>query len=277
MTDELRKGFEKALPLLREYLPDLVFGDGYALMVYYCYVVKDRESEPLRTGDIDILVPEKVSVRGAKTLDQTLRDAGLSPVLKGRGILPAVSYEGSIEGVELEIEFLTDQVGPREDEVIKVQENLNAQALRFTRISLENSMEVEVDDVYFEGTREPVRIKVPTPAAFIFNKGLVFTRRNDLLKKAKDLYYIFDILASLDALREGIICDMAELKEKYPSWFKRFTANLSTCFEEPTSKGVGWVADQRPPNAFLELAHDQFRRYTYGVFRDFLERVQVDR
>lgn len=176
MKDELSKGFEQALLILRDYLPDMVFGGGYALMVYYRYVVRDREREPLRTGDIDILVKDRVPAKGRKPLDQILTSAGLSRALKGRGDIPAVSYQGTVEGIEIEIEFLTDQKGPREDEIILVQEDLNAQALRFTGISLENHMEVVLDDIYFEGTSEPVRIRVPTPAAFIFNKGLVFTR-----------------------------------------------------------------------------------------------------
>ncbi len=276
MKDELRKGFEQALLLLRDYLPDIVFGGGYALMVYYRYVVKDRESEPLRTGDIDVLVTERVPVRGGKTIDETLVQAELSPALKGRGLLPAVSYEGNIKGVDIEIEFLTDQKGPKEDEIIRVQEGLNAQAMRFTGISLENSMKVVLDDIYLGGTSEPVQIRVPTPAAFIFNKGLVFTRRKNLPKKAKDLYYIFDVLASLEILKDGLYRDMDHFRKTYSPWFKRFTANLGKHFEDPTSEGVRLVMDQRPPNAFPELNPDQFARYVFAVFRDFIKRIQRD-
>ena len=124
--------------------------------------------------------------------------------------------------------------------------------------------------------RSPVCIRVPTPAAFVFNKGLVFTRRNDRLKKAKDLYYIFDVLTSLEILRDGIYSDIGGFRETYSPWFKRFTANLRGHFEDLTSEGVRWVVDQRPPNAFLELTPDQFGRYVFGVFRDFIQRIQRD-
>ena len=59
-------------------------------------------------------------------------------------------------------------------------------------------MNVEIDDFYVGGEPRYLEVLVPTPAAFIFNKGLVFRRRNNHLKKAKDLYYIFDILANLE-------------------------------------------------------------------------------
>ena len=73
--------------------------------------------------------------RGEKTLDRLLLDAGLSLILKGHGRRPAVSYEGEIEGVAVEIEFLTHQKGPKDVEIITVQENLHAQALRFISVS----------------------------------------------------------------------------------------------------------------------------------------------
>lgn len=276
MKDEFSRGFEQALLILRDYLPHMVFGGGYALMVYYRYVLGDREREPLRTGDIDILVEGRVPAKGRKPIDQILTSAGLSRSLRGRGGIPAVSYQGTVEGVEIEIEFLTDQKGPKEEEIIRVQEDLNAQALRYIGVSLENNMEVVLDDIYFEGTSEPVRIRVPKPAAFIFNKGLVFTRRNDRLKKAKDLYYIFDVLTSLEVLRDGIYRDMGGFRETYSPWFKRFTANLGKYFEDPASEGVRLVVDQRPPTAFLELTPDQFGRYVFGVFRDFTQRIQRD-
>ena len=274
MKDEMKTGFLMALWLLRDYLPDIVIGGGWVPMIYYHYVVGDKNREPIRTRDIDILTKEKVPVRGEKTLDRLLLDAGLSPILKGHGRRPAVSYEGEIEDVEVEIEFLTHQKGPKGIEIITVQENLYAQALRFISVSLENTMKVEIDDFYVGGEPRYLEVLVPTPAAFIFHKGLVFRRRNNHLKKAKDLYYIFDILANLEGMERQIYEGMAGLKKKYPTWFKTFMKNLGEFFRKPTSEGIELVSGQRPSNAFTGLTNDQFRLYVLGIFGDFILKIK---
>lgn len=88
---------------------------------------------------------------------------------------------------------MTDQAGSREDPVIEVQKGLHAEVLRYIIISLDNVMALTVDDLADAGL-QPLEVNVPTPAAYIFHKGLVFQRRKNRNKKAKDLYYIFDIL-----------------------------------------------------------------------------------
>ena len=148
-------------------------------MIYYHYVLGEKDREPIRTRDIDILIKEKVPIRGGKTLDQLLTEAGLTSKLTGLGERPARHYEGEIDGVEVEIEFLTHQRGPKGDEIITVQENLTAQALRFTAISIENTMEAVIDDFRVGSEPQPLKIRIPTPWAFIFHKGLIFTRRLD--------------------------------------------------------------------------------------------------
>ncbi len=140
---------------------------------------------------------------------------------------------------------MTNQRGPKESAVIEVQRGLHAQSLRFIFLLLKNTLLVEIDDFPLQnGTL--LKAKVPTPGAFIFHKGLIFPRRKEDYKRAKDLYYIFDILANCPELSEQIIDELSKLKKTHTRWFKRFVENLKEHFPDTTSKGVYLIHIQRP-------------------------------
>jgi hypothetical protein len=251
-------------------LPVIIIGGGWAPLVYYHYLIKDKSKGSIRTRDIDLFVNINLPVLGDRTVDQLLEKAGLMAKFKSNNIPPVVHYEGQIEGDDVELEFLTDKRGAKEDNVIEVQKGLHATALRFVSIILENSIEVDIDDLIVEGELQPLKIRVPSPEAYIFHKGLIFNRRLGKAKKAKDLYYIFDILANCNELYESILDGMKSMKKEYPSWFDRFEKNLSEYFKDLNSKGVKLISSQRPSYAFTELTTDQFRQYVFGSFQNIL-------
>jgi hypothetical protein len=270
MSNDFKNGFLKTLWILREYLPVIIIGGGWAPLIYYHYLIKDKSKEPMRTRDIDLFVKIRLPVIGDRTIDQLMVESGLQPKFESNDIPPVIYYKGNIEGENVEIEFLTDKRGAKEDTVIEVQKGLNAVALRFVSIILDNFIEVDIDDLLIEGKSQPVKIKVPSPAAYIFHKGLIFNRRKEKAKKAKDLYYIFDILANCTELHESIIDEMKNMKKEYPSWFKNFNETLSEHFKDMNSKGVLLISSQRPLYAFPELTTEQFRQYVLVTFENIL-------
>lgn len=114
---------------------------------------------------------------------------------------------------------------------------------------------------------------MPSPEAYIFHKGLVFERRRDKQKKAKDLYYIFDILASCPELKERIIKGLLDFRKTYSSWFFRFIKNLQRNFSDITADGTLMISGQRPVGAFSRLLEEQFRQYVLGTFQEFIEEI----
>ncbi|MEA3436940.1 MAG: GSU2403 family nucleotidyltransferase fold protein [Thermodesulfobacteriota bacterium] len=264
-SESFKFGFFNALKILKNYLPEIIIGGGWVPFLYYRYLVADKNKQALFTKDIDLLVKENLPVVKEKTVDQLLTEAGLESAFKSRDNPPLIHYEGNIEGFEVEIEFLTDQKGSRPDTVIKVQEGLHAEALRFLSILVENTINLELGDV-----EPPLSIKVPSPEAFILNKGLVFPRRRDRLKSAKDLYYVFDILSTCTQLRPEIINGLNYLQQKYPVWFGAFVKNIGTTFADIDSEGVLMVLSQRPSGAFLNMQDDQLRQYILGIFLELL-------
>lgn len=214
---------------------------------------------------------------GDKTVDRLLLEAGFKPTFRSSDTPPVVHYEGTIDGEEVEIEFLTDQRGAMDDIVIEVQQGLHAEALRFISILINNAIEVTIDDFRIGGGYHPLRVKVPSPEAYIFHKGLIFERRKDRQKKAKDLYYIFDILANCPELRERIIDGLKGFEKEYPSWFSRFIKNLQKNCSELTAEGILMISIQRPAGALPKLTEEQFRQYVFGIFQELIEELTTIR
>jgi len=274
LAEDFKKGFLKTLWILREYLPVVIIGGGWAPLIYYHYLIKDKSKELIRTRDIDLFVKIKVPIFGDKTVDQLLIQSGLQSRFRSNDIPPVIYYEGDIEGENIVIEFLTDQRGASENIVIEVQKGLHAVALRFVSILLENTIEVEIDDLIVDGKLQNLRIKTPSPEAYIFHKGLVFKRRKTPHKKAKDLYYIFDILANCPELNKSITDGLRLYKLKYSPWFPKFIQNMETHFLDISAEGVAMIASQKPDNAFPLMTVDQFKQYTLGTFQELIENVK---
>lgn len=273
MTDITKRAFLNSISFLREYLSDIVVGGGWAPLIYYHYLLSDKTKNPVRTFDIDLMVKTSVAVKGDKYIDELLTEAGLTATFKSMDTPPIIHYEGNIEGCDIEIEFLTDQKGSKADVVIEVQKGLHAEALRYISIATDNTIAITIDDFKNQEMEQPFQVKVPTPQAYIFHKGLVFEKRREELKKAKDLYYIFEILTYCNTIEGKIISGLVKLKGNYPAWFDKFLKNLSVNFADSSSDGVLMVASQRPAYMLPELNEDQFKQYVYGTFKNLVESI----
>jgi len=269
-----KKEFFQTLVILKEYLSDIVIAGGWAPLIYYHYFLSDKERMPLRTKDIDIVIPRTLEIRGNNPIDELLAEAGFKIRFKSLHVDPAVSYEGKIGDFEVEIEFLTHQKGAGEEQVIKVQDGLQAQSLRYISILLDNAVEAIIDDFLFDDG-EKLRIKVPSPGSYVFQKGLTFSRRTLEVKKSKDLYYIFDVLSQDLGWTASIASEFARFNVNYsPKWIRRFIREIKENFQDINSKGVGQVLSQRPADHLPHLNEDQFRQYVLSTFQDFIGNIE---
>ncbi|TET69356.1 MAG: hypothetical protein E3J56_09790 [Candidatus Aminicenantes bacterium] len=276
MSDNFKKEFFSTLLILRDYLSDIVIAGGWAPLIYYHYLVSDKTREPLRTKDIDIVVPERLEKKSNKTIDKILTEAGFKINFRSRHSIPIVSYVGTIGDFKVEIEFLTHRRSDKDGQVAVVQEGLHAQLLSFINVLLENSITVDINDFKLEDG-EFLKIRVPTPGAYIFQKVLIVTRRTRRVKSAKDLYYIFDILSTCEILHSQIAKDICSFRTSYPvKWSRQFLRDLKTHFSDVNGNGVQLIQSQRPENAFPSMNNEQFSHYVLGIFQDFIERIEKD-
>jgi hypothetical protein len=275
MMDDFARGLLKTLAVLRPYLPQIVIGGGWAPFLYYRYLAKNREHTPVLTRDIDFMVGHQVPIVGPQTIDEILtKEAKLTTAFKNLDNPAVIHYEGTIDGVEVEIEFLTDQTGSQEERVLIVQKGLHAEALRYVSIIVENTLLLEIDNAESAQGDGPLIVQVPKPAAYIFQKGLSFPARRDRQKASKDLYYIFDILAKIpdEYIFEG--GDFEVLSGKHPAWFNQFISNLSSQFESADAEGPVRIVEQRPADALPDLGDDQLRHFAHGTLEQFMQKME---
>ncbi len=261
-------GLIDILCILKPYLSQIVIGGGWVPHLYNRYLQNDSKMEPLFTRDIDLLVQKNLPVIGKKTVDHLLTETGMITIFKSRSTPPLILYQGNIGGHEVEVEFLTHQEGSNPAAVIEVQQGLHAEALRYLSVLLENTITLEINEL---GSQ--LIVKVPTPAAYIFNKGLTFTRRKEKIKKAKDLYYIFDMLSSIPSIKDEIMNGLLFFENKYPKWFKTFKKNLTAAFHDIYSDGVLWTISQCSAGVYINLDDDQLKQYIYGIFSKLLNEL----
>ena len=278
MAEDFTRGLFNTLSVLRPYHQQIVIGGGWAPFLYYRYLARNREHSPVLTRDIDLMVGHQVPIVGTKTIDEILiKEAKLTTAFKSLDNPAVIHYEGTIDGVEVEIEFLTDQSGSQEEKVLVVQKGLHAEALRYVSIIVENTLLLEIDDAEPAQGEGPLIVQVPTPAAYIFQKGLAFPDRlrRDRQKASKDLYYIFDILAGIPDEVTMIGRGFGELSGKHPAWFKQFGKILSPQFESPEAEGPLRIVEQRPADAFPGLDDDQLRNFAHGTMERFIRHIET--
>ncbi len=275
MADISTLAFLRTLWLLNDYLADIVIGGGWAPLIYYHYLLGDKTKNPVWTFDIDLMVKNTVPVRGERSVDQVLTHAGLSAEYKSMDTPPIIHYEGVIENCDVEIEFLTDQKGSTPDIVIEVQRGLHAEALRYISIATDNTIAVTIDDFEDNEISAPFQVTVPSPQAYIFQKGLVFKKRREEQKKAKDLYYIFEVLLNCNAIEGEIISGLSDLRSRYSAWLNKFVKNLSFYFTDSSSDGVLMVLGQRPAYLLPALNEAQFKQYVYGTFSELIKKITL--
>lgn len=255
----------KAIEVLAPYLDEIVIVGGWVPFLYRRYGQMPSRHPSLRTMDIDVVVPRHVEERGRPTINELLSSAGYEARVYGSDV-PVVKYE--LTSPVTEIEFLMPQVGRPSKAALAVQHGLTAQALRYLQILLENTKKIEINDTIY-GSDISLVVRVPSPGAFIYQKGLTLSRRHS--KVSKDLYYIFNLLDSSRELRDSIPVEINSLQSQYAArWFRSFIRNLNKYFPESGAEGPALVATQYSG----PMPAETFRNYAYRTFRDFIQALR---
>ena len=113
IADQFFPGLVGVLTILEPFLTDVVLVGGW---VPYLMSLQKRDGmsgSPLMTRDIDIAVPRRLAA-GGDVMDRLLREAGLRHEYRSADNPPVISFVGTLGGCEVEIEFLTEEPGGRE-------------------------------------------------------------------------------------------------------------------------------------------------------------------
>lgn len=203
------------------------------------YLSDDKTGiNPVGTRDLDSIISPKVSNIEDKKLLQYLVDFGFKPNYKDLEIPATESYIKEIEGIELELEFLTS-ANFRNNSNKNVQiSGIVAQPLRYLELSYQNSIG------FITMSNEKglvVRLDI-----WIFHKGLTFPKRFNDNKKCKDLYGIWYVATQLGEFSAYTIENFKKLEKSHSKWFYKFKKNLNEWMQKASPLHWSKLESQDP-------------------------------
>ena len=198
----------------------IVIGGGYALIIYKLYFASDQKitNPPVGTRDIDSLIARRIPIVSKKNLAKHLHESGFTQIFKDYDQPATEAYVKEINGLEVEIEFLTDSVTRTDKNKNVVIAGVVAQPLSYLNLSLEMTLKFQ--------TLQGETGVVVSPGAWIFHKGLTYNRRRNSSKKHKDLYGIWYAATQLGDFSNKVVDEFHLLGKHYPKWSKTFRRNL---------------------------------------------------
>jgi len=177
--------------ILKVFADNGLFNEGIELIGSWCFHLYQKhlgvKSFPLRTQDIDFLIPNPFHGKEHADFIQQLENLGFNRDFKRDGSL-------YLWNAELKIEFITPEKGRGIDSSIKIKKlGINAIPLRFVAFLLDNPITI---------INNRVKIRVPNPANFCLHKLIIASRRRKADKSLKDLQQA--ISASMIVNRQDI-------------------------------------------------------------------------
>jgi hypothetical protein len=221
--------FYRVLSAIRFNLTDFVLVGGFASYLYQFHErAKPTDLSALFTYDIDLASAEKISVRGGKSVHQSLLEMDLEEEFTGNCTPPLVKYFPKDRKPSMYVEFLTPLRGSETkrgvpDITQNIQPDLSAQKLRFLDLLLKNPWTMNTSSVPGLGKHPRLVVKIPHPGMFIMQKILISERRPGK-NRPKDLAYIYQ---TLSYLREDLELIAKEYKilidnPEWKKWYRRF-------------------------------------------------------
>jgi len=264
------RGFIKALELLEPYLDTLVIAGGWVPYLYHQHLGLDESQRAPLTVDMDIVTPRTIPVRD-KSIDQILTEEGFATDFRSVSEPPVTAYTGTIGGDDIEIEFLTYAAGHAED-VIPVQGALTAQSLHYLNLLYNNTWVIQLQRT--SGEQPPLSVRLPGPGAFVAHKSIVYKKRREEVKRAKDVFYLVYVLSQCGPQwHDWIYDDIQRLIDEQPAWFKKMHKRMSSDFASADNHETKKVAAQRPVGFMPALNNAQFIQYVFGVIHDYLDTI----
>lgn len=187
-----------------------------------------------------------------KNIARYLKEAGFTLIFKDIDIPATESYVKEIDEVEVEIEFLTD-AATRDDRNKNVLiAGIVAQPLSYLTLSLQTTME-------FQTYSHEVG-KVVSPGAWIFHKGLTFTRRKSSSKMLKDLYGIWYVTTQLGDFSDEDLFEFGFLAQQHPKWLQTFQKQLFHWMDHASPAEWSKLEAQDPSGKLKKLGFERLMK-----------------
>ncbi len=205
-------------------LDDMILIGSWCISFYKHYFSDIQYASDFKTRDMDFLIPYPQRIKENADIPGLLKDLGF-----------VIGYKGQAGYIKLEhsdliIEFLAIEKGRGTDKPIKIpQWGVNAVALRFLSFLSADTIKVKVEDFY---------LTLPHPANFALHKLIIFQRRRNMDKAAKDRNAAVEIIKALIAKGE-----VAKIRQVFDSisnqWQKKIAKGLEAAKEKDILAALG--------------------------------------
>ncbi len=198
--------------ILKVFADNHLFDEGVELIGSWCFQLYQKHlgarNFPLRTQDIDFLIPNPFHGKEHADFINQLENLGFNREFKRNGSL-------YLWNAELKIEFITPEKGRGADGAIKIKKlGVNAIPLRFVGLLLNNPIAI---------IENGVKVLVPTPANFCLHKLIIASRRRKIDKSIKDLQ---------QAICTSVIVDKKEVRGLFDSLPKKWKQAILRMLEK---------------------------------------------
>ena len=200
-------------------LREMVIVGSWCTLFYRDFFGPSRYMVPLKTRDMDLLIPAPSSTKAQVDVADLLRDLGF-----------VVGFTGSegymrMEHPDLIVEFLVPERGRGSSKPYPLPKlGLNAQPLRFLEFLAQNTI---------IATLEGVPVRLPHPANFALHKLVVLSRRADRAKQAKDKDAAMKVLEALKDKGED-----DSVRKAFKTMPRRWQNKVRRQLEDPLDKKV---------------------------------------
>lgn len=237
------RGFVHVLKALEPRIGELVIVGGWAWYLYRKYLTGSVGLQGEFTLDVDVALPRPLP--HGRGLDRLLEDAAFEEDMTGENTPPVTRYAWpSREVPEAVVDFLTPARGAGTEATLRTG-GVVAQQLRTLDVLLEAPLELSINE-RSETENFVGAVRVPRLGAFLLQKVQTLSSRR-ATKRAKDLFYIFDLADEGRGLREKIKADAEQIRLKLgaPS-LKAVASLLRRDCGQATSSAVAKVMEQIP-------------------------------
>ena len=245
--------FFEVLQDLKDYLGDLTLVGGWLSYVYSNFLWHNLEAQAVTTVDIDFGFGGNETKPHSKTIFEVLSSLNYKERhLRIGKMYPVVLYKQG----EIPIDFITSP--KTKDKLVKelVGKQIVINKIDKFDFLLENIIPITVRT---EREKTSYKVQCPKPSAFLYHKGSTFIDREDKLKQAKDLHYMYFILRYTPNL-DIILAEVAEYKKK--GYFIDISKDIKRYFERKTSQGCLMIEKENGPDEYIDdLRQDIFERF----------------
>lgn len=198
--------------ILKVFADNHLFEEGVELIGSWCFQLYQKhlgaERFPLRTQDIDFLIPNPFRGKDHADFVEQLEGLGFNKDFKRDGSL-------YLWNADFKIEFISPEKGRGSDNAIKIKGlGINTIPLRFVGLLLDNPISIVENDI---------NILVPNPANFCLHKLIVASCRRKIDKCIKDLQ---------QAICTSVIVDKNEMRRSFNSLPKKWRQSVVRMLEK---------------------------------------------